>query len=166
MMPPSVVAGRAARTAFVMFVAIQFVQCATTNHGRGMSSQCDAPANGISWGQETSGSDSGSDLNTSHGGLSKKQVAAVVDKWQNEVKRCYELALGRHPYLTGEVKTRFVIGANGEVVGASIICSSTRHPPLEWCIVDVMRQMKFPPPLHGGRVVVNYPWIFTRSGSH
>lgn len=94
------------------------------------------------------------------GTLSKAEIGGPIRKNLPRFKYCYEVALKTNPKLSGKVAVHFTIGPTGEVAKASIRSDTLRELSVAACLVKVMRTLRFPPPKHGGVVVVTYPFLF------
>jgi hypothetical protein len=96
------------------------------------------------------------------GSLPRAVIRRVVDERMGEITGCYQrLGLDENPDLKGEVEVKLVIGISGEVTMAAIASTTLNHDATERCIVDVIRETKFPPPDGAGIVVVTYPFELT-----
>lgn len=100
------------------------------------------------------------------GGLSKDQIAKVIRRHQSEIKYCYETQLQQHPELAGKVAVLFTIDGTGGVSEALVSESSLANETAEGCMLSKIRRWKFPEPIGGGIVTVNFPWIFSAAGSN
>lgn len=98
------------------------------------------------------------------GGLDKDQIAAVIQRHLGEVIYCYEQGLQSKPKLNGRVGIHFVIGGSGRVNTALIQQSSLNSTMVEGCIVNKLRNWKFPQPVGGVNVKVTYPFVLRRVG--
>lgn len=96
------------------------------------------------------------------GGLDKDQIAAVINRHIGEVIYCYEKGLQVQSGLSGRVGINWVINAGGNVVGAHVASSSLGSARVEGCIVDHLRTWKFPHPVGGVNVKVEYPFVLKR----
>jgi TonB family protein len=94
------------------------------------------------------------------GALSRQVISGTIRKHIKQVKYCYEKELVRNPSLQGKVNVKFVIAANGKVSQASIIRSTVGNKPMQACIVNAVKRIRFPPPKGGGIVIVSYPFVF------
>ena len=96
------------------------------------------------------------------GGLTKDQIAAVINRHMGEVLYCYEKGLQVNPSLAGRVAIRFVINGGGRVSLANIQSSSVNSAQVEGCIVNRLRGWPFPKPVGGVNVKVSYPFVLKR----
>lgn len=96
------------------------------------------------------------------GGLDKDQIAAVINRHIGEVIYCYEKGLQVQPGLSGRVGMNFTINGGGIVSAASIGSSSIKSAQVEGCIANRLRTWKFPKPIGGVNVKVQYPFVLKR----
>lgn len=99
---------------------------------------------------------------TVEGGLDKDQIAAVINRHIGEVIYCYEKGLQVKSGLSGRVGVKFVINGSGIVSTAGIASSSLKNAQVEGCIVSHLRNWKFPKPIGGVNVKVQYPFMLKR----
>ena len=91
-------------------------------------------------------------------GLEREAIARVMRRREGSVRHCYQLALSDNQKLVADVSTKFVIGAEGGVEQVEI--PSTTDSALATCVGAALRTFRFPRPIGGGRVNVNYPYAF------
>lgn len=84
-------------------------------------------------------------------------IAAVVQKAQPNIRRCFEKHTKRGP-KSGKVVVRFTITEQGRVPQAAIDSSTIGHGATEACIVHAFKVLHFPPRLTPA--VVKYPILF------
>jgi outer membrane biosynthesis protein TonB len=99
------------------------------------------------------------------GGLTREQVEEVISRNMGQIRYCYEKGLQVEPSLKGRVAVSFVIGAGGQVSTARVQHSSVESRQLEGCIVGRLKDFKFPRPVAGVNVQVQYPFSFRRVSS-
>ena len=106
----------------------------------------------------------------SPGHLDKEYIREVVTEDLVPIaKECYESALEDDPELGGRLVLQFSIVGDASVGGivdeVSIDeeGSTLKHPSLGECMTESTATLLFDPPENGGRVVVNYPFIFEPS---
>jgi len=97
------------------------------------------------------------------GGLTREEIARVIQRHINQVRYCYEKELNRAPNLSGKVSVAFLIDGAGRVTTSDISESSMDDATVETCVTSVIKRMQFPQP-RGGVVQVNYPFVFQSSG--
>ncbi|MGE4132617.1 MAG: AgmX/PglI C-terminal domain-containing protein [Bdellovibrionales bacterium] len=96
------------------------------------------------------------------GGLTRDQIAAVINRHLGEVLMCYETGLQVNPKLSGRLNMRFVISGSGSISSAGVQSSSVGSPKVEGCIVNRLRGWRFPKPVGGVNVKVTYPFVLKR----
>ena len=94
------------------------------------------------------------------GALDRALIDGVVKEQLPKIRYCYQKALMKKPWLTGEMKVKFTIAAGGEVSAAEVKSSTLNDAEVERCVVDRFRTMMFPKPQGGGIVIVSYPFVF------
>jgi hypothetical protein len=99
---------------------------------------------------------------TSEGGLDMDQIAAVINRHSGEVIYCYEKGLQVKSGLAGRVGMKFVINGSGVVSSAGVASSSLNNAQVESCIVSHLKTWKFPKPVGGVNVKVQYPFMLKR----
>jgi hypothetical protein len=92
--------------------------------------------------------------------LAPATILKVVRAQFGALRECYERGLGRNPKLAGRITTKFVIGGDGEVPLAKLLCTSMPDDITVECVVNAFRNLRFPAP-DGGMVTVVYPIAFT-----
>ena len=96
------------------------------------------------------------------GGLTREQVEEVIARNMGQIRYCYEKNLQSEPGLKGRVAVNFVIGASGRVSTARVQHSSVDSSKLEGCMIARLKDFRFPQPVGGVNVQVQYPFSFQR----
>jgi TonB family protein len=96
------------------------------------------------------------------GGLDREAVILVVMKNIGQITYCYELGLQKKPELRGRVLVDFTINGQGKVASNSISSSTLRSSQVENCMLSKIKNWKFPHPVGGVNVDVNYPFALQR----
>jgi hypothetical protein len=96
------------------------------------------------------------------GGLDEEQVEQIVARNKGQIAYCYELGLQRNSSLKGRVNVHFEIGPRGTVAVSKIASSSIKSSIVEECIANKVKNWKFPVPVGGVQVSVNYPFLLQR----
>jgi hypothetical protein len=99
------------------------------------------------------------------GGLDKAVIQATIAKYLSQVRACYETGLQSNPGLQGQVNMSFQINGNGDVSGANVARSTLGNSQVESCISTRMLNWKFPKPVGGVNVKVNYPFVLRPVGA-
>jgi hypothetical protein len=97
------------------------------------------------------------------GGLAKEQLRAVFERHMDELQGCYEAELRRKPKLAGTVTLHVVINRWGDAEVAKLASSTLHSFSAEECMLDRVREWRFPEPIGGGQVEVTYPAVFAPS---
>lgn len=97
----------------------------------------------------------------------REYIQAKVRELVPLVQECYESVLHDQPTLHGRLTVRFVI--EGEPGVGSIVSESEvlddglgENAEIETCVRETMYTLKFDPPQAGGKVTVEYPFVFER----
>lgn len=96
------------------------------------------------------------------GGLDREAVILVVMKNLGQITYCYELGLQQKPQLRGRVLVDFTINGQGRVISQAISSSSLKSSQVESCMLSKIKTWKFPRPVGGVNVEVNYPFALQR----
>ena len=97
------------------------------------------------------------------GGLTKIEVSEVINSHRREIRTCYESALMIRNDLGGIMRVSFGINVAGSVTEVKIISNELQSSILESCIIQVIREMKFPESKNQSPTTVIYPFVFKRS---
>jgi TonB family protein len=95
----------------------------------------------------------------------KEPIRQVIKQNSWGIRYCYERQLTRYPKLSGRMRVKFTITANGTVSSSTIVDATTNNPELETCVADRVRTWTFPKPKDGGVMVVTYPFVFAPEDS-
>lgn len=134
---------------------------AVVQQGASASSSAEAAA-----GEDTSQQSQATRIVHVKGSLSKKQIGAVIRRYLNQFKYCYEKELSQQPALEGKVVALFVIAGDGQVIRAQLSGPDSDWTPVEDCMQNIVCRLRFPEPRGGGLVVVTYPFILQQSSRH
>lgn len=96
------------------------------------------------------------------GGLDREAVDLVVMKNIGQITYCYEIGLQKKSNLRGRVLVDFTINSKGYISALSISSSSLHAPNVESCMLSKIKGWKFPQPVGGVSVDVNYPFSLQR----
>lgn len=98
------------------------------------------------------------------GGLTRDQVEAVIRRHLGQIRYCYEKSLQQSPTLRGRVSVGFTIQSRGLVQRADVRSSTLNSTELEGCVLNQIKKFRFPKPVAGVQVKVEYPFHFKRQG--
>jgi TonB family protein len=93
------------------------------------------------------------------GTISGAEVRSTIRGNLAHVQACYEPVLNGPAAEGGRVVVRFVIDGSGHVVAANIGSNSFGAPEVGCCVVKQVAQWRFPAPVAGGFVTVEYPFV-------
>jgi len=99
------------------------------------------------------------------GGLDRAVIQATIAKYLSQVRACYEGGLQSNPGLQGQVNMNFIIAGDGSVSTAKVSKTTLGDAPVENCISSKMLNWKFPKPVGGVNVKVNYPFVLRPMGA-
>lgn len=97
------------------------------------------------------------------GGLSRAEIAKVVQQHLSEIRYCYEKGLLDDPSLSGKIVAKWTIAPQGSVSQTGIKSSSVRNAGVHGCLTGQIRSWGFPKPRNGGSVLVTFPFVFSAS---
>jgi hypothetical protein len=97
------------------------------------------------------------------GNIPKEVIAKIIADHMGAIRYCYTRQIQVQPSLRGKITTNFVIGLEGTVTSTGIKKSTMGSPPVESCVLGVIRNIRFPKP-GGGVVEVSYPFNFRVAG--
>ncbi len=98
------------------------------------------------------------------GSLDKEIIRRVVREHMSQIRYCYERELVKNPGLSGKITMKWIINGSGRVTTSTVADTSMKSKPVESCIARKIRGWRFPKPKGGGIVIVNYPFVFKKSG--
>lgn len=87
-------------------------------------------------------------------------VSQILRQYLSQFRYCYQQELNRGSSISGMIYLHFNIGASGSVSKAGVAKKSDLPAVVEKCVVNVLRGIKFPPPLGGGVVAIRQPMSF------
>jgi TonB family protein len=92
----------------------------------------------------------------------REQIQATIQGRMKEVQDCYEKARASEPDLEGVVVVEMTVDKDGKVQKTSKLESTTKHDPVDACILAAVGKWQFPKPEGGGNVVIAYPFKLQR----
>lgn len=93
-------------------------------------------------------------------GIDREGVRGVIRTALPAVKDCFADTREAQPNVEGKVVIRFVVDDTGKVTDTIVKSTEAKYPPLENCVMQVIRGQKFPKPDKGSRAQVDYPFVF------
>ncbi len=97
------------------------------------------------------------------GGLDEAVIKRIIKRNTGDIKFCFERRLNARPNLSGVFEAEFYIGANGSVQRSGSSRNTLGDDRLNNCINNSIKSWKFPKPVGGTVVKVNYPFILKSS---
>ena len=91
---------------------------------------------------------------------SQAAIGRIVTRETQRLKRVYEDWLKRDPQLSGTLKIKFTILANGQVSNVSVVQSSTNNSDFDEAIIRYIKRWQFPEVPSASPVEVVYPFAF------
>jgi hypothetical protein len=91
---------------------------------------------------------------------SKERVRAALAARQDEVKACYQQALGSAAQPAGRVVVTLIFNRDGNVIQAQVDEATIHDERVEACITDRAYAWMLPRPSPPGVVTVSYPYSF------
>ncbi len=93
------------------------------------------------------------------GSLDKRIIQKVIKQHANEIQACYQNELKKNKDLAGRIACQWTVLENGDVTDAAIVQSQMQNDNVEKCMLNNIKEWKFPPP-KGGSVRIQYPFTF------
>lgn len=91
-------------------------------------------------------------------GEEKRAIGDFIRSNSSDIQQCYQDRVRERPTLQGKLVTRFDIGPNGKVIGAT--ADGIQDRDLIVCVVGVVRKWEFNKPASGGKLRIAYPFKF------
>jgi hypothetical protein len=108
------------------------------------------------WAEDTPTSTAKTNLGT----LDPDDIQDVFRTRRKQLRLCHAAVLRRDSSVSGTVKTRSIVDAEGGVCATKVEESSAASPDLERCVLGQVARLRFPPPKGGGIAFVSYPLAF------
>ena len=93
------------------------------------------------------------------GSINRSGVASVIRSKSAEVRDCYDVVLKQGKNGRGRVVVRFAVDATGEVAHVDVGANDFDEPEVGCCLANRVARWKFPAPVGGEFVVVEYPFV-------
>ncbi|HMQ11177.1 MAG TPA: AgmX/PglI C-terminal domain-containing protein [Oligoflexia bacterium] len=103
------------------------------------------------------------DVGVRGGGLTRAEIAKVVQSHLSEIRYCYEKGLLQDPSLSGKIVAKWTINPSGSVSDSGIKSSSVRNASVHSCLTGEITSWGFPKPRNGASVLVTFPFVFNSS---
>jgi hypothetical protein len=96
------------------------------------------------------------------GSLSKADAETVLRGARGQLNACYDKEQAKSAALAGRVTFRLSIDNRGRVPLAEVVTSTLGGGDPELCMVEALRDLKFPPSSTGGESTLTFPMAFGR----
>lgn len=107
--------------------------------------------------------DDGVEIEGLLGTLDVADIQPVIDKRARELEGCYQDGVGKLRYVGGSVELKFRVAADGVVKWVKVQQGDLGAWPIEKCLLEIARTMKFPRP-RGGEAEFTFPLEFPGRG--
>jgi TonB family protein len=97
------------------------------------------------------------------GSLERSVIDSYIRRNLEKIRWCYERELAKSPNIFGRIKVKFTITESGSVRNSNVLRTAMGNSTVEKCVARTIKKIRFPKPLGGGIVVVNYPFVFKNS---
>jgi outer membrane biosynthesis protein TonB len=94
------------------------------------------------------------------GELSKDEIQRVINSHVGEIQYCYEKQLRTNSGLAGRVVLEWSVSSSGSVSVVKVATSSLSSNDATKCMMDKVKNWKFPKPRGNGAVTIVYPFVF------
>ncbi len=89
----------------------------------------------------------------------KEVIQGVVKEHTDEIRACYEAELKNNKDLAGKLDLSWTVGPDGAVTDV-VAKENTLNKAVEDCVVAAITKWTFPAPKNGGKVQIDYPFVF------
>jgi hypothetical protein len=96
------------------------------------------------------------------GSLTKADAETVLRGARGKLNACYDKEHAKNAALAGRVIFRLSIDNRGRVPLAEVVTSTLGSGDPELCMVEALRDLKFPPSATGGESTLSFPMSFGR----
>ncbi|HXJ20194.1 MAG TPA: AgmX/PglI C-terminal domain-containing protein [Polyangia bacterium] len=96
------------------------------------------------------------------GGIGRADAEAVLRGARAKLQACYEKARAQTPDLKGRVVFRLSVDGRGRVPLVEAVTSTLGGGDPELCMVEALRNLKFPPAASGAESTLTFPMSFGR----
>jgi len=96
------------------------------------------------------------------GSITKADADTVLRGARGELNACYDKEHAKNAALAGRVIFRLSIDNRGRVPLTEVVTSTLGGGDPELCMVEALRDLKFPPSSTGGESTLTFPMVFGR----
>jgi len=94
------------------------------------------------------------------GAIARNDAETVLRGARGQLMACFQKARAQAPDLQGRVTFRLSIDGRGRVPLAEVVTSTLGGGDPELCMVEALRDLKFPPSPSGGESMLTFPMAF------
>lgn len=94
------------------------------------------------------------------GGIGRPDAETVLRGARGKLEACFQKARAQAPALAGRVTFRLSVDARGRVPLAEVVSSTLGGGDPELCMVESLRDLKFPPSAGGATSTLTFPMMF------
>ena len=95
------------------------------------------------------------------GTIDREAIRRVLKANERTVRSCYERQLNKNPDLIGKLVLTWDITDGGRAVNVRVASNELGNQDVANCMMDHLKQWKFPDPPANQTVEVSYPWVFS-----
>jgi hypothetical protein len=95
------------------------------------------------------------------GTIDREAIRRVLKANERTIKSCYERQLNRKPDLFGKLVLTWDIAEGGRALNVHVGSNELGNAEVANCIMDKLKNWKFPDPPANQTVEVSYPWFFS-----
>jgi hypothetical protein len=96
------------------------------------------------------------------GNLSKPEAEKILAIGKAKLRGCYDQEHAVNPALHGKVSFRLTVDDRGRVSLGEVVTSTLGGGDPEMCMIEALRDLKFPPPAGGGESRLSFQMAFGR----
>jgi hypothetical protein len=94
------------------------------------------------------------------GTIDREAIRRVLKANERTVRSCYEKQLNKNPDLIGKLVLTWDITDGGRAINVHVASNELGNQDVANCMMDHLKQWKFPDPPANQTVEVSYPWVF------
>jgi hypothetical protein len=96
------------------------------------------------------------------GNVSKSEAEKILALGKTKLRGCYDKEHAANPTLHGKVSFRLTLDDRGRVSLGEVVTSTLGGGDPEMCMIEALRDLKFPPPAGGGESKLSFQMAFGR----
>jgi hypothetical protein len=94
------------------------------------------------------------------GNISKAEAERTLAVGKAKLRGCYDKEHAANPALHGKVSFRLTVDDRGRVSLGEVVTSTLGGGDPEMCMIEALRDLKFPPPAGGGESKLSFQMAF------